>query len=87
MSLDFSAFCARFSYGAQNFKKCSYRTPEIQQGVVDKENFFIVHYSLNPVNTIPNDDDSFRFIPLKEVDRSATFGEVATFLHNMTITW
>ena len=32
---------------------------------------------------MPNDDDDgqdhvFRFIPLKEVDSSATFGEVAT---------
>ena len=31
---------------------------------------------------MPNDDDGqdhmFRFIPLKEVDKSATFGEVAT---------
>ena len=43
---------------------------------------------------MPNDDDDddgqghmFRFIPLKEVDRSATFGEVATpkVLHDMTI--
>ena len=40
--------------------------------------------------TMPNDDDRqdhmFRFIPLKEVDRSATFGEVAIpkVLHDMT---
>ena len=40
---------------------------------------------------MPNDDDGqdhmFRFIPLKEVDRSATFGEVATpkLLHDTTI--
>ena len=34
------------------------------------------------MNTMPNDDDGqdhmFRVIPMKEVDRSATFGEVAT---------
>ena len=41
---------------------------------------------------MPNDDDDgqdhiFRFIPLKEVDRSATFGEVATpkVLHDMAM--
>ena len=40
---------------------------------------------------MPNDDDGqdhlFRFIPLKEVNSSATFGEVATpkVLHDMTI--
>ena len=41
---------------------------------------------------MPNDDDDgqdhlFKFIPLKEVDRSATFAEVATpkVLHDMTI--
>ena len=40
---------------------------------------------------MPNDDDGqdhmFRFIQLKEVDRPATFGEVATpkVLHDMTI--
>ena len=39
---------------------------------------------------MPNDDVQdhiFRFIPLKEVDRSATFGEVATpkVLHDKTI--
>ena len=40
---------------------------------------------------MPNDDDGqdqmFRFIPLKEVDRFATFGEVATpkVLHDMTM--
>ena len=40
---------------------------------------------------MPNDDDGqdhmFRFIPLKGVDRSATFAEVATpqVLHDMTI--
>ena len=40
---------------------------------------------------MPNDDNGqeymFRFIPLKEVDRFATFGEVATpkVLHDMTI--
>ena len=45
----------------------------------------------NSTNTMPNDDDGqdnmFRFILLKEVDRFATFGEVATpnVLHDMTI--
>ena len=40
---------------------------------------------------MPNDDDGqdhmFRFIPLKEVDKSAAFGEVVTpkVLHDMTI--
>ena len=40
---------------------------------------------------MPNDDDEhdhmFRFVPLKEVNRSATFGEVATpnVLQDMTI--
>ena len=40
---------------------------------------------------MPNDDDGqdhkFRFIPLKEVDKSLTFGEVATpkVLRDMTI--
>ena len=41
---------------------------------------------------MPNDDHGqdhmFRFITLKEVDKSATFGEVATpkVLHDLTIT-
>ena len=45
----------------------------------------------NPTITMPNDDDGqdhmLRFILLKEVDRSATFGEVATpnVLHDTTI--
>ena len=45
----------------------------------------------NLTNTMPNDDDGqdhmFRFILLKKVDRSATFGEVATpnVLHDVTI--
>ena len=43
------------------------------------------------MNTVPHDDDGqdhmFGFIPLKEVERFATFGEVATpkVLHDMTI--
>ena len=41
------------------------------------------HYA--KINDVDGQDHMFRFIPLKEVDRSATFGEVLTpkVLHDM----